>query len=140
MAQVVASRVSLLAAQPGRVVLSQQRLYFQPFNLAASAPIQAYPLERVVAVAPRVYQLEDLGLEVFFSPRHSLYLAFRTQPDRAAFQRRLMAQPALRLEKMRGLDQWTRDWVAGRIRCGGGGCCAAGAAELVPAQSPGCAA
>jgi factor associated with neutral sphingomyelinase activation len=108
--------VSPLAAQPGRVVLSQQRIYFQPFNLAAGAGgIAAYHLGRVVAVAPRVYQLEDLGLEVFFSSRHSLYLAFRRHEDRAAFQRLLMQQPALRLDSMRSREQWTRDWVNGRI-------------------------
>lgn len=116
-AEAAAARVSPLAAQPGRVVLSQRRIYFQPFNLAAGAGgIAAYHLGRVVAVAPRVYQLEDLGLEVFFSSRHSLYLAFRRHEDRAAFQRLLMQQPALRLDSMRSREQWTRDWVNGRIR------------------------
>jgi hypothetical protein len=117
-AEAMASCVSPLAAQPGRVVLTQQRIYFQPFNLASGAPIQAYQLGRVVAVAPRVYQLEDLGLEVFFSSRHSLYLAFRLHADRARMQRLLMQQPALQLEKMRSREQWTRDWVNGRIRWG----------------------
>lgn len=116
-AEAAASRVSPLAAQPGRVVLSQRRIYFQPFNLAAGAGgIAAYHLGRVVAVAPRVYQLEDLGLEVFFSSRHSLYLAFRRHEDRAAFQLLLMQQPALRLDSMRSREHWTRDWVNGRIR------------------------
>ena len=127
-AEAVASCVSPLAAQPGRVVLTQQRIYFQPFNLASGAPIQAYQLGRVVAVAPRVYQLEDLGLEIFFSSRHSLYLAFRLHADRARMQRLLMQQPALQLEKMRSREQWTRDWVNGRIRWGaqqqGGGAAA----------------
>ena len=118
--EAAAAAVAPLAAQPGRAVLTQRRIYFQPFNLAASAPIQAYPLGRVVAVAPRTYQLDDRGLEVFFSPRHSLYLAFRRGSDRDAFQRALMAQPELRLERMRSREQWTRDWVNGRIRCGAG--------------------
>ena len=116
-AEAVAACVSPLAAQPGRVALTQQRLYFQPFNLVPSAaPIQAYPLSKVVAVAPRVHQLEDLGLELFFSSRHSLYLAFRRHADRERFRRLLAQQPALRLEAMRSREQWTRDWVNGRIR------------------------
>ncbi|KAI3438042.1 hypothetical protein D9Q98_000485 [Chlorella vulgaris] len=113
--EAVASAVSPLAAQPGRAVLTQQRIYFQPFNLQSAAPIQAYSLARVVAVARRVYQLEDLGLEVFFSSRHSIYLAFRATADRNAFQRALAAQPSVQLERMRSREQWTRDWVHGRI-------------------------
>lgn len=119
-AEAPASAVSPLAAQPGRAVLTQQRLYFQPFSAGvAAAPLQAFQLSKVVAVSPRVYQLEDLGLEVFFSSRHSLYLAFRAPPDRARFHRLLMAQPALQLDRMRSREQWTRDWVGGRIRWGG---------------------
>jgi hypothetical protein len=114
--EAVASAVSPLAAQPGRAVLTQQRIYFQPFNLQSAAPIQAYSLARVVAVARRVYQLEDLGLEVFFSSRHSIYLAFRATADRNAFQRALAAQPSVQLERMRSREQWTRDWVNGCIR------------------------
>lgn len=114
--EAAASAVSPLAAQPGRAVLTQRAVYFQPFNLQWSAPLQAYALGRVVALAPRVYQLEDLGLEVFFSARHSLYLAFRSARDRDAFRAALAAQPAVQLEKMRSREQWTRDWVHGRIR------------------------
>jgi len=36
-AEAPAARVSRLAAPPGRVVLSQRRIYFQPFNLGAGA-------------------------------------------------------------------------------------------------------
>ena len=118
-AEAVASAVSPLAAQPGRAVLTQHRIYFQPFNLQSGAPIQAYPLGRVVAAARRTYQLEDLGLELFFSSRHSLYLAFRAAADRDVFQRLMHQQPAVQLEKMRSREAWTRDWVAGRIRWGG---------------------
>ncbi|KAL4452133.1 hypothetical protein ABPG75_007795 [Micractinium tetrahymenae] len=115
-AEAPASAVTPLAAQPGRAVLTQHRLYFQPFNASVcAAPLQAYALSKVVAVAARVYQLEGLGLEVFFSSRHSLYLAFRSPADRDAFQAALMQQPALQLERMRSREQWTRDWVNGRI-------------------------
>lgn len=129
-AEAPASAVTPLAAQPGRAVLTQHRLYFQPFNASVcAAPLQAYALSKVVAVAPRVYQLEGLGLEVFLSSRHSLYLAFRCPADRDAFQAALMQQPALHLERMRSREQWTRDWVSGRIRWAGGeqpgGCCRA---------------
>eukprot|EP00887_Chlorella_sp_A99_P007641 scaffold20.g7641.t1 len=114
-ASAAGASVSPLAEQPGRVVLSQRAVYFQPFSAAAQAPIQAYPLGRVEFVARRVYQLEDVGLELFFSGRASLYLTFRARPDREAFASALLRQPALRLERLRSRERWTRDWVAGRV-------------------------
>lgn len=142
-AEAPASAVTPLAAQPGRAVLTQHRLYFQPFNASVcTAPLQAYALSKVVAVAPRVYQLEGLGLEVFLSSRHSLYLAFRSPADRDAFQAALMQQPALHLERMRSREQWTRDWVSGRIRWAGRAGqhrCAGGGPPARPARMAGCA-
>ncbi|GAB4819113.1 hypothetical protein N2152v2_006159 [Parachlorella kessleri] len=111
----VASSIMPLCEQPGRVVLTQARIYFQPFNVVSSAPIQTYQLDKVMSVQRRVYQLEDLGVEVFFPGRASLYLAFKATPGREAFIRALMQQPALQLEHMRSRDKWTRDWVSGRV-------------------------
>ena len=107
--------ISPLAEQPGRVVLTQRAIYFQPFSVISQAPIQAYTLARVEFVANRTYQLEDLGLEVFFSGRSSLYLTFRQHADRDAFAAALARQPALELERMRTRERWTRDWVTGRV-------------------------
>ena len=43
----VGSCVTPLCAQPGRVVLTQARIYFQPFNVVSNAPIQTYQLDKV---------------------------------------------------------------------------------------------
>lgn len=54
-----------------------------------------------MSVQRRVYQLEDLGVEVFFPGRASLYLTLKTSVERDAFIKALMQQPSLQLEHMR---------------------------------------
>ena len=108
--------VTPLASQPGRAVLTQRAIYFQPFSAGAGgAPIQSHALRAVSAALPRTYQLEPVGLELFLSSRHSLYLAFRAPADRDAFAAALLRQPGLALDREPPRERWTRDWVAGRL-------------------------
>ena len=39
---------------------------------------------QVLSLMRRTYLLEDVGLELFFAGRHSLYLTFRSSADRNA--------------------------------------------------------
>ncbi|RMZ57148.1 hypothetical protein APUTEX25_003605 [Auxenochlorella protothecoides] len=114
-AEALAAAVTPLVETRGRVVVTQARLYFQPFNLAAQAPVQSHRLDRVTDVQRRAYRLADLGLELFLSGRESLYLAFDDPPSRARFQAALERQPALRPLRPRSLRRWQREWVAGRV-------------------------
>ena len=43
----VGAAITPLCRQPGRVVITHLRIYFQPFNVVSSAPTQAYPLRKV---------------------------------------------------------------------------------------------
>lgn len=43
----VGNCITPLCMQPGRVVLTQSRIYFQPFNVVSNAPIQTYQLDKV---------------------------------------------------------------------------------------------
>jgi hypothetical protein len=49
----IGSCITALCAQPGRVVLTQSRIYFQPFNVVSNAPIQTYQLDKVSRPASR---------------------------------------------------------------------------------------
>ncbi|XRB05769.1 factor associated with neutral sphingomyelinase activation [Pycnococcus provasolii] len=109
------ARVTPLCSQPGRIVISQLRLYFQPFNVVSSAPILVYPLVDVISVMKRDYNLDALAVEVFFSETNSVYLTFRTSESRELFFKTLLEQPALQLKKIKSRERWTRDWVAGRV-------------------------
>eukprot|EP00884_Botryococcus_braunii_P012576 jgi/Botrbrau1/21319/Bobra.0184s0029.2 len=113
--EVVGACVTPLCAHPGRVVITQCRVYFQPFNVVSNSPIQSYNLNKVQAIAQRVWQLEDTGLELFFGGRSSLYLTLKTKAVRDRVEAVLRRQPAVRLEKRKTRRSWTNDWVAGKV-------------------------
>ena len=58
---------------------------------------------QVLAMMPRTYQLQDVGVELFLQPagRASVYLTFESPAGRDAAMRALAAQPALRLAAWR---------------------------------------
>ncbi len=49
--EALGARVTPLCRQPGRLVLTPSRLYFQPFNVASSQPTQVFPLDQARARA-----------------------------------------------------------------------------------------
>ena len=63
-----AAQVTLLLREPGRLVVTRARAYFQPLhNLGADTPVRSRPLGAVVAVTRRRHQLRHTALEVFFA-------------------------------------------------------------------------
>lgn len=56
-----------LVREPGRLVITQSRLYFQPlYNLNNDSPVRSHPLTVLLAVARRRHSLRHIGVEVFF--------------------------------------------------------------------------
>ncbi|KAK9807012.1 hypothetical protein WJX72_010768 [[Myrmecia] bisecta] len=113
--ELVGNCITPLCVQPGRVVLTYCRIYFQPFNVASNTPIQTFQLNKVVSMLPRTHQLANTGLEIFLSGRNSLFLTFRSQAERDRYQHALQAQPDCKLEHMKSRSRWTRDWVHGKV-------------------------
>ena len=88
--------VSRLTKQPGKFVLSDKRLYFQPLhNITGGEPVLSHALKHVATVARRRSSLKDVGLEVFFDTilasitrktkkwnGTSAFFVFRTSKDR----------------------------------------------------------
>lgn len=61
-----AAQVTPLVREPGRLVLTQTHLYFQPLhNLNNDSPVRSQPLSTVVTVARRRHALRHIGLEIF---------------------------------------------------------------------------
>lgn len=44
--EALGARITPLCRQPGRVVLTPARLYFQPFNVVSSQPTQVFQLDQ----------------------------------------------------------------------------------------------
>ncbi|CAM6118833.1 unnamed protein product [Calypogeia fissa] len=62
-----AAQVTPLVREPGRLVLTQARLYFQPLhNFNNDNPVRSQPYSLIVAVARRRHSLRHTGIEVFF--------------------------------------------------------------------------
>ena len=59
-----AERVSPLIVNPGRVVLTKTKLYFQPFNNVEAFPCLTLTLSLISQIVKRRYLLRHLGLEI----------------------------------------------------------------------------
>ena len=80
---VLADRVQPLVENPGRLVITASRVYFQPLFRVDAAPVERYELAKVSSVAPRRYLLAPRAVEVFFVDGTSVFFALRNSADRA---------------------------------------------------------
>lgn len=92
--ETVAAMVLPLVSNRGRVLLTNKRIYFQPFNNVETEPVKKFKLRDVSRVVPRRYMLRDVGIELFLQGNHSLYLSFASPDLRNAFYEALMSQQA----------------------------------------------
>ena len=117
--ELAACSITPLCSQPGRLALTCRRLLFQPFGVAvAGAHIQALFLTSISQIAVRRHGVEDIGLELFFSQRDyrdSFFLTCRSKAERNRLEGALKSQPAVVLDTIKSQEQWTSDWVAGRV-------------------------
>eukprot|EP00850_Spirogloea_muscicola_P000597 SM000002S05677 [mRNA] locus=s2:1500317:1510139:+ [translate_table: standard] len=113
--EVVGNRITPLVCQPGRIVLTEQRVYFQPFNVVSSAPVVRYKLDEVSSVMRRTYNLEEIGLELFFQEWSSVYFTVKTKEECTRLHDMLLQQPGLSLQKMKLREKWVTDWVNGKV-------------------------
>lgn len=54
------SRVTPLVSNPGRVVLTNSRVYFQPYNNVDPEPVSKYNLNEIVQVVKRRHLLRQV--------------------------------------------------------------------------------
>ncbi|MCO5568967.1 hypothetical protein L7F22_022671 [Adiantum nelumboides] len=97
-----------LVREPGRLVLTQLHLYFQPLhNLNNDSPVRAQPLSTIITVAQRRHSLRHIGLEIFFTDLDrvsksilgsglscggSAFFTFRTVEERNAASKEVLKQ------------------------------------------------
>lgn len=67
-----------LVENPGRVVISDKTVYFQPFYSISAHPVERYRRDHILQIVPRRHLLQDVGLEFFFQDSTSILLAFDT--------------------------------------------------------------
>jgi hypothetical protein len=60
------NRIAPLETNPGRVLLTDQRIYFQQLNNIGPNPVDRYALNQVCLIFKRRHSLRPIGLEIFF--------------------------------------------------------------------------
>ncbi|KAG0413817.1 hypothetical protein HPB47_009029, partial [Ixodes persulcatus] len=112
-----ASKITPLVTNPGLVLLTSLRLYFQPFNNVEPWPHLKINLCEVQRVIRRRFLLRPVGLELYCSEsallKH-LFLSFKTREDRDRVYDLLMRQPALQLDD-KGQENMTLMWQNGLV-------------------------
>ncbi|CAL1532355.1 unnamed protein product [Lymnaea stagnalis] len=113
-------RITPLVTNPGRIMLTSSRLYFQPFCNIDKWPILKLRLKDIKRLICRRFLLRQLGLEIFCgdsAPVSHLFIAFKTEEARNHLYESLMSLPGktnLNLENTRQEDM-TFKWSTGAI-------------------------
>jgi factor associated with neutral sphingomyelinase activation len=105
-----ANKISPLVVNPGRVLLTDQRLYFQPYNNVEPLPVLKIKLTDVSAVIKRRFLLQHIGLELIHGGS-SLFLSFRKSKDRDS----LYALLSVHAPSDDCLEKVTQSWRAGAL-------------------------
>ncbi|KAL3282016.1 hypothetical protein HHI36_005219 [Cryptolaemus montrouzieri] len=98
-----ADKVTPLVVNPGRILLSTKRLYFQPYNNVEPYPVIKINLNNMQRIVKRRFLLRHIGLEIY-SNENSLiphiYVSFSSQKQRDHFYDKLMEQSELKLSEI----------------------------------------
>ncbi|PVD20376.1 hypothetical protein C0Q70_18530 [Pomacea canaliculata] len=110
-----ADRITPLATNPGRIMLTSSRLYFQPFNNIDRWPVLKIRIKDIRQIILRRFLLRQLGVEIECcdtAPVTHLYLAMKTEADRNEFYEKITHLEELQLEERRQEDMTLR-WQSG---------------------------
>ncbi|XP_059474007.1 protein FAN-like isoform X2 [Neocloeon triangulifer] len=109
--EATANKVTPLVVNPGRVVLTNSILYFQPFNNIEQTVVLKIRLRHVRRVTNRRFLLRHLGLEIECCPQSSvprIYFSLESASERDSFAEALLSQD-LELDNLRQ-DEMTLKW------------------------------
>ncbi|XP_057671773.1 protein FAN-like [Diorhabda carinulata] len=111
-----ADKVSPLVVNPGRLVLTTSKIYFQPYNKMGEYPTKIN-LNSIKQIVKRRFLLRQIGLEIYSkenSPNPHVYFSFRNQALRDEFYDNMLNQQQLKLDEMQQ-DVVTLQWQNGII-------------------------
>ncbi|XP_070575197.1 protein FAN-like isoform X2 [Ptychodera flava] len=115
--ETMGDRITPLVTNPGRIMLTSTRLYFQPFNNIEPVPVMKIKLSDIKRLVKRRYLLRQVGLEVFCSEDSmysDMFLVFRTPVDREKLYVNILQQPDVSVQDS-GSENITLKWQNGVI-------------------------
>lgn len=93
-----ASKITPLVCNPGRLLVTSKRLYFQPFNNVEPEPVMKINLSNIKYVTKRRYLLRHVGIEIFQKENNTdVYFIFSNQNERNIFYDHILRQEELQL-------------------------------------------
>ncbi|KAK9870435.1 hypothetical protein WA026_008004 [Henosepilachna vigintioctopunctata] len=98
-----ADKVTPLVVNPGRILLSTSRLYFQPYNNIEQYPVIKINLNNIKRVVKRRFLLRHIGLEIYSNENSMIphiYVSFSSQKERDKFYSNLIEQSELKLNEI----------------------------------------
>ncbi|GFS54697.1 protein FAN [Nephila pilipes] len=115
--ETMGNKITPLVVNPGRILLTTSRLYFQPYNNAEPWPVLKLKLSDIKRIIKRRFLLKQVGLELYcskHSPTRHLFLSFKTQRERDNLYTKLVQEPAVKLDDS-GQENMTLLWQNGVI-------------------------
>ncbi|KAG5342883.1 FAN protein, partial [Acromyrmex heyeri] len=114
-----ANKVLPLVINPGRVLLTNSRIYFQPYNNMDQHPVLKIQLKDIRNIIKRRFLLRQVGLEIKWirqtdSKIKHLFLSFQNQDGRDKLYENLLKQSAVSLETV-PQNQMTMRWQNGSL-------------------------
>ncbi|XP_043507694.1 protein FAN-like isoform X2 [Frieseomelitta varia] len=114
-----ANKVLPLVINPGRILLTTSRIYFQPYNNLDQHPVLKIQLKDIVNINKRRFLLSQIGLEIKWlrQPENKLehlFISLKSQNDRDELYTNLLNQPTVSLERV-PQDQMTMRWQNGSL-------------------------
>eukprot|EP00026_Physarum_polycephalum_P001800 Phypoly_transcript_01803.p1 GENE.Phypoly_transcript_01803~~Phypoly_transcript_01803.p1 ORF type:complete len:984 (+),score=105.94 Phypoly_transcript_01803:185-3136(+) len=93
--ELTGARITPLVVNPGRILITNSRLYFQPINNIEAAPVNIWKLESIIRVSRRRHALREVGIELFFDDDKSVFFTFQNPKDRNSVMDLFTSHPGL---------------------------------------------
>ncbi|TMW62581.1 hypothetical protein Poli38472_005199 [Pythium oligandrum] len=105
------TRIEPLLNHPGCLVLTNQRLYFEPAKLNNVVdPVLHWDYTDIEQLYKRRYLLRQTGLEIYLKGGQSFFFSFRTRRDRDSIYDLMVEQPTLARFERSALDEMMYKW------------------------------
>ncbi|EFC42183.1 BEACH domain-containing protein [Naegleria gruberi] len=109
------TKVTPLVDTHGCILLTNERIYFQPFNNISTKPVKKYNLRDINRIVRRRHNLRHIGIEVFMQNNKSIFLAVKNQTERDNIYNIILKQPIISNISLNDQGNMTLKWQSGLI-------------------------
>lgn len=118
--EMFATRLTPLSTNPGRLLITNQIIYFQSCNNIDSTLVDKFHLEDITNIIKRRYELRPIALELFLKDKetgdiHSVLFSYKNQRDRDMVYEAIRRQPCVNKAQVEKVEELTKKWRVGEI-------------------------